>query len=233
MSHPPQADPESATHPAPSDMNRDDLVSALRWGIMSGEYAPNQRLIEVDICERFNATRGAVRLALVLLESEGLVERVPNRGSRVRAISVAEAVEIAELRMVVEALCAAKAAERITDEEIEEFRGIRSAISVSINAGDLDAYGALNRTLHRRILEISAQKTALLTIERLNAQNNRRRFRLTYASGRAAISANEHLAIIDAIVARDPEAAERAMRNHLRIVIGWLQSTEAEQTLSG
>jgi len=205
-----------------------DIAEALRRGIMSGEYAPNQRLIEIDLCERFNARRGAVRAAFLQLEAEGLVERLPNRGSRVRAISVTEAVEISELRMVIEALCAAKAAERITDAEIEEFRRLRAEIIATSAANDLAAYSQLNRTLHHRILEISGQKLALSTLDRLNARNNHRRSRLAYTPGRIAPSAQEHVAIIDAIVARDPEAAERAMRVHMRIVIEWLVETERE-----
>ena len=209
------------------DTTRKDLVTALRRGIMSGEYSPNQRLIEIDICEQFHARRAIVREAFLQLEIEGLVERVQNRGSRVRAISVTEAVELSELRMVIEALCARKAAERITDEQIAEFQELRTSITTAIAASDLAIYSQLNRNLHQRIMEISGQKTEQHTLERLNARNNHRR-RLPYASGRATISAKEHIAIIGAIVARDPDAAERTMREHLRIVISWLLDADTD-----
>ena len=73
---------------------------------------PNQRLVEADLSDQFEASRASVRAALAELTNEGLVERVQNRGARVRAVSLAEAVEITEVRMVVEGLCATKAAER-------------------------------------------------------------------------------------------------------------------------
>ena len=76
------------------------LVAALRDAIVDGEFAPNQRLVEADLSERFGASRGNVRSALLELTAEGLVERVQNRGARVRAISLTEAIEITEVRMV-------------------------------------------------------------------------------------------------------------------------------------
>jgi len=86
------------------------VVEALRDAIVDGEFAPNQRLVEADLSERFGASRGSIRTALLELGAEGLVERVQNRGARVRAVSLAEAIEITEVRMVLEGLCAAKAA---------------------------------------------------------------------------------------------------------------------------
>ena len=90
------------------------MVADIRDAIVHGDFAPNQRLVEADLSEQFGASRATVRSALVELANEGLVERVQNRGARVRAVSLAEAIEISEVRMVVEGLCAAKAAERIT-----------------------------------------------------------------------------------------------------------------------
>lgn len=209
----------SAAPPVP------ELAALIRAGIIAGEYAPNQRLIEVDICERFGVKRPAVRDALLQLENEGLVERVPNRGSRVRSISVAEAIEIAELRMVIEGLCASRAASRISPSEIEEFGRLRAAMLVAVDSGDLGEYQQLNRTLHERVGEISGQATALSMLGRLTAQNNRR-FRLPYGRDRAAISVREHVAVIDAIVDRDPAAAETAMRQHLQILIDWLTESD-------
>src|SRR5213078_2286572 len=91
---------------------RRSAVAAIRDAIVHGEFVPNQRLVEADLSEQFEASRATVRSALVELANEGLVERVQNRGARVRAVSLAEAIEITEVRMALEGLCAAKAAER-------------------------------------------------------------------------------------------------------------------------
>ena len=119
------------------------VVDAIRDAIADGEFAANQRLIESDLSERFGASRGNVRTALVQLSSEGLVERMPNRGARVRAVSLAEAIEITEVRMALEGLCAAKATERLTDEDREQLRGIGAAMQDAVAAGDLLGYSDL------------------------------------------------------------------------------------------
>lgn len=203
-----------------------ELTSLIRDAIVGGEFAPNQRLIEADLSLTFRASRASVRTALFELANDGLIDRLPNRGSRVRAISLDEAIEILEVRIGVEGLCARKAAEQITDEQIEEFRSLRSALVESVDIGDLLEYSRLNQLLDRRIREISNHHTAVGIIDRLRAQSVRHQFRLAFKPGRAAISAPEHVAIIDAVIARDHDAAERATRVHLVSVIGALRTLD-------
>lgn len=202
---------------------RADLTSLLREAIVSGEYAPNQRLIEADLSAAYGASRAAVRTALLELASEGLVDRLPNRGSRVRAIPLEEAIEILEVRMSLEGLCAAKAALHLTDEQATELTELRGQILAAAES-DLFEYSRLNQLLDRRIREIAAHPTAVAILERLRAQGVRHQFRLAFHPGRAAVSAPEHAAIIDAIVARDPERAEAETRRHLGSVIEALRS---------
>jgi DNA-binding GntR family transcriptional regulator len=144
---------------------------------------------------------------------------VQNRGARVRAVSLAEAVEISEVRMVLESLCAAKAAERVTSDEVEELRAIGDGMRAAVAAGDVLGYSRLNQELHRRVREISGQQTARGVLERLRAQSVRHQFKLAMRAGRPNVSLPEHLAIIEAICANDPVAAESAARAHLRSVI--------------
>lgn len=203
-----------------------ELTSLIREAIVGGEFAPNQRLIEADLSLTFRASRASVRTALFELANDGLIDRLPNRGSRVRAISVDEAIEILEVRIGVEGLCARKAAEQITDEQIEEFRSLRRDILASVEVGDLLEYSRLNQLLDRRIREISNHHTAVEIINRLRAQSVRHQFRLAFKPGRAAISAPEHVAIIDAVIARDHHAAELATRMHLVSVIGALRALD-------
>ena len=98
-----------------------------------------QRLVEADLCEDFDASRFAVRAALQSLEADGLVERQRNRGARIREISLEEAVEITEVRMVVEGLVARRAAERVTDAQAATLREIGTAMRVAVASGDVRA----------------------------------------------------------------------------------------------
>ncbi|WP_197353395.1 GntR family transcriptional regulator [Streptomyces bathyalis] len=202
------------------------LVEAIREAIIRGEFVPNQRLVEADLSTQFEASRASVRSALLELTNEGLVERIQNRGARVRAVSLDEAVEISEVRMVLEGLCAAKAATAVTGEEIRELRSIGSSMREAVADGDLLGYSSLNQQLHRRVREIGGQRTASRMLERLRGQNVRHQFRLAMHPGRPTVSLPEHLAIIDAICTHDAEAAEAAARTHLRSVIKALKEVD-------
>ncbi|MEV0614121.1 GntR family transcriptional regulator [Nonomuraea sp. NPDC050404] len=201
------------------------LTDRLRAAILGGDFVPNQRLVEADVCEQFGAARAAVREAFKELAGEGLVEILRNKGARVRAISKAEAVEITEVRMVLEGLSAAKAAERVTPEQAGRLREIVADMRTAVEAGDLDRYSELNAALHAKVREIAGHRTSAAIIERLGAQVVRHKFRLARQPGRAAVSLPQHELIVAAIVARDPEAAQTAMRQHLRSVAKALQST--------
>jgi DNA-binding GntR family transcriptional regulator len=157
------------------------VVVEIREAIVRGDFVPNQRLVEADLSEQFAASRATVRSALVELANEGLVERVQNRGARVRAVSLAEAVEISEVRMVLEGLCAAKAAEHVTREEAKQLKAIGRKMRAAVSSGDVLGYSQLNQELHRRVREISGQQTAQDILERLRAQSVRHQFKLAMA----------------------------------------------------
>jgi DNA-binding GntR family transcriptional regulator len=194
----------------------------LRRAILAGDMVPGQRLVEEELAAMTGVTRASVRAALFDLTAEGLVERIPNRGARVRAITAAEAVAITECRMVLEGLCAAKAAEQITGEQAARLAGLGTQMRRAVAAGEPLQYSALNRELHRLIGEYSGQTVATSLLERLNGQLVRHQFRLSLRPGRPQESLPEHLAIIAAITSRQPAEAEQATRRHLRSVIAAL-----------
>lgn len=203
-----------------------ELAERIRAAIVAGDFAPGQRLVEAELSEMFNTTRGVVRSALVDLSHQGIVERIANRGARVRAVSVEEAIAITEVRMVVEGLCAAKAAERITDEEIANLRDLGRRMEEAVRAGEVLTYSQLNTALHDRIRELCAQGVAAEVLDNLRARNVRHAFRLALRPGRPQVSLPEHLAIIDELCARSPEGAERAVRRHIASVITALRESD-------
>lgn len=211
--------------PAADPKPHDVAVEQLRSGILSGDYVPGQRLVETDLGTSFGVSRGAVRTALLHLEHEGLVERVPHRGARVRAVSVDEAVAITEVRMVVEGLCAAKAAEHATDVDVRDLREIGSRMQDAVRLGDIVGYSELNTALHDRLRIMSRQVVATEVLSLLLARNVRHQFRLAFRPGRPQRSLPEHLALIDEVCARNPAAADRAARRHVASVIEALRAS--------
>jgi DNA-binding GntR family transcriptional regulator len=210
--------------PRTGEPARTHAFATLRQAILSGDLAPGQRLVEEDLAGTLGVTRQSLRAALLDLAAEGLVERIPNRGARVRVVSTDEAVAITECRMALEALCAAKAAARITDDEAAQLRELGDNLRRSVADGNPLKYSELNRELHRRVGVISGQQVAVGLLERLHGQLVRHQFQLALRPGRPEVSLAEHLAILCAVADRKPEDAERAVRAHLASVIGALQT---------
>jgi len=208
----------SSTQPSAAATRSDSLTDRLRRDIVSGRLVPHQRLVEADVAEEHDASRGDVRLALNELVTEGLVERIPNRGARVRKVSVQEAIEITEVRAAVESLCARKAAEKITTEQAEQLQEIGALMSAAVERGARDEYSSLNRRLHTMIIDIADQQIAAQTIQRLRGQAIHYHFQLSSQPDRPRVSLPQHLEVIEALCARDPNRAAVAMQAHLESV---------------
>lgn len=209
--------------PSSGEQAKQHALGELRQAILQGEMAPAQRLVEDELAEQFGVTRASIRAALLELASEGLVERIRNRGSRVRMVTKEEAVAITECRMVLEGLCAAKVAAGATEEQLAELAATGTAMAKAVADGEPMTYSELNHRLHALIREFSGQQTAVGLLERLNGQLVRHQFQLALRPGRPQKSLGEHLAVIEAITARDPQAAEAAARAHLGSVIDALR----------
>ena len=210
----------------------DDGYLRLREAIVRGELAPNQRLVEADMSSEYGMPRAAVRTALVRLEHEGLVERKPHRGARVRLVSQAEAVEILEARAALEGLAARQAALNLTRAGASELRGILERQGAALDKQDLLGASDVNAELHAKIVELSGHATAQRLIRALNSQMVRFQFRTILIPGRPSQSIEEHTAIVDALTDGQPEAAERAMRRHLNQVAKALHASQRERPAS-
>jgi DNA-binding GntR family transcriptional regulator len=209
---------------------RPAVTEALRTAIIEGEYAPRQRLVEVDLCERFGTSRFIIRSALQDLSAQGLVEFQRHRGARVREIPLDEAIEITEVRILLEGHLAARAAERVTKAQAAMLRGIVKDMRSAVDRSELLRYSELNGGLHAAIRDIAAHETSARLLRQLRDQTVRHQFSLSLVPGRPAVSLPQHEAIVAAIVAREPAEAERAMHHHLKGVIEALRALAAAAT---
>lgn len=203
----------------------DEVYRLLHQAILRGQYLPNERLIELDLSEAYGVGRAAIRTALARLELEGLVEREPNRGARVRAISGVEAVEMLEARTALEGLVARYAALRANEQDVTALRALDQEMLARLAGDDLVGFSELNTRFHDELQRIAGHATITRLLERLSAQNVLFQYRMLLTPGRAPQSLNEHRAIVDAIAAHDGVAAERAMRAHLEQAVAALRRT--------
>ena len=195
-----------------------ELTERLRGDILSGDFPPGTRLVELQLTERYGVGRAAVRSAIVELSAEGLVVHEANRGATVRRITAEVAIEIAQARAVLEGLLARRAAEVADDGERTELQGVIADMERAVERRDQATYSELNRVLHRRIREVSRQAVVSELVANLRHRGAHQEFQLSLQPGRSDVSLPQHRAIVDAIVAGDGVAAERAMHAHLESV---------------
>jgi len=202
----------------------EDYVARLREAITSGQFMPNERLVEKDLVQLLGTNRVYVRTALARLEQEGLVVREPNRGARVRLVSEQDAIEIVETRAVLEGLTARHAALNATVEDIAVLRAIMDELNRYYEAGDLLRYASVNVQLHQAIIRVSKHTLASKLIAMLKSQSVSFQYRSILEPGRGEASLQEHAAILAALEAKDPERAEEAMRTHLNHAVEALRN---------
>src|ERR1700686_1856140 len=132
----------------------------LREAIASGQFHPNERLVEASVATRLGVGRTAVRAALVRLDQEGLVTLEPNRGARVRLISDREALEIEEVRATLEAMLPRGPATRATPADLRDLRQVVVEMRHRVQKGDAIGYSDLNARFHQRIWAAADHATA-------------------------------------------------------------------------
>ena len=187
----------------------------LREAIASGQFHPNERLVEATVATRLGVGRTAVRAALVRLDQEGLVTLELNRGARVRLISDREALEIEEVRATLEAMLARRAASRATPTDLRELRQVVVEMRQRVDKKDAIGYSDLNARFHQRIWAAADHATASRLVGSLKSQSIRLQYQTILRPGRTERSLREHEAIFNALKAHDPDGAEEAMLAHL------------------
>jgi DNA-binding GntR family transcriptional regulator len=206
----------------------------LREAIVGGRFQPNERLVETDLARTLGAGRTTIRAALVRLDQEGLVQRTPNRGARVRLVSDREALEIEQVRAALEQLVVREAACRATARDLAGLRAELRRMHERVEEGDPLGYSELNASFHERIWAIADNRVASALLTTLKSQGIRFQYRTILQPGRPLRSLREHEAIVEALASGDPDASEAMMRQHLARVVETLRvSIERQVGSSG
>jgi phosphonate utilization transcriptional regulator len=183
--------------------------------ILSGEIAPGAKLTETWLAAKLGISRGPIREAFRRLEEAGLVRQEKNRGVFVRDIPLDEAVEIFDLRAAMDELVGRRLAESITPEQLKTVRGIVDRMEQAAKAGDADAYHLLNLQFHDTLVQLAGNRKLAAIYRKLVKELALFRRRNLLDHGVLPHSAAEHRQILKAIASGDPEAAGRAMFEHV------------------
>jgi phosphonate utilization transcriptional regulator len=209
----------SPAHPTIALLQSSSLTTVvqqeLERRIVQGELPPGAKLIEAALAEELGVSRGPVREAFRMLEETGLVRQEKNRGVFVRSIPLDEALEIYELRAMMEEAVGRRLADGITPEQLRQVRAMVDAMERAVKAGDADGYHLLNLEFHDTLVAFAGNRKLIALYRRLINQLSLFR-RLNLAdSNQLPQSASEHRAIVKAIASGDAEAAGRALRLHV------------------
>jgi DNA-binding GntR family transcriptional regulator len=188
----------------------------VRERIRQGRLVPGQRLVEADIVAATGASRSRVREALRRLEAEGLVTIEEFRGASVKRLGPDEVRQIYEARMALEGLAAAECARRADAALRERLQQIQSELNAGEHAGDHDRFARLNEAWHGSIIIGSGNQYVAQFLTRLTVPIYRLVFATFYTAERIAAANADHRVITAAIVEGRADAAERAMRAHIR-----------------
>jgi DNA-binding GntR family transcriptional regulator len=187
---------------------------AIRQAILSGTYAPGQRLSEVEIGAALRISRGPVREAIRALASEGLLELVPHRGPAVRRFTYDEFRELYEVRQALEGFAARLAAQRATRDDVTLLRHILRRVFEAAGSAEPPPYD-LSFDFHLNVLRIARSAQLQTFTSAVDARLRLARSHSGHIPARARESFREHTGIVDALEASDAESAERLMREHL------------------
>ncbi len=196
----------------------DEAFDCLQTAIVKGDLVPGEKIGEVELCSRFNLTRGPLREALGRLESRGLLVRRPHAGVKVVSVSADELMELYRIREIMEGLAARQAAERMTDEEIADLQATLDSHEQMIEQARGQAYYQAegDYDFHHRIATGSRNaKLAQMLLGDLYYMVRMYRYRLSTSSGRPHMALGEHRRIAEAIAQRDGELAEFLMKRHI------------------
>lgn len=187
----------------------------IRNMLRARRLVPGQRLVEVEIIRQTGASRAKVREAFQRLEAEGLVEIEEFRGASVRTASLDEVKLVYRTRGVLEGASAADCARNASPDLLARLVEVTEQIEQCVADSHGERFGPLNAQWHSLIMEGAGNFVLKGLVQRLTTPLHHLLFEVFYNSERLTAAAADHRVILAAIQARDADAAEKAMRQHV------------------
>jgi DNA-binding GntR family transcriptional regulator len=145
----------------------DVIAKCLEEDIVLGRLSPRERLIEQELCQRFNTHRADVRLALFELEKKGIIHRIPNRGAMVRALTPKEVMEIYAVREELEVMAVRILPFPVAASDRNALEELQRKHAAAVDAGDMLTVFYSNLHFHRTLFGLCRNSCLIATIEQL------------------------------------------------------------------
>ena len=194
---------------------RERILTALRDAILSGEFKPGQTLIETELASQLGVSRAPLREALQILNSEGLVETVPYRGTTVRRLTQKDIEEIYSLRSVLESFAVRRLIAQNEAETIVPLRELYVAMLAAADENDIRRVNMIDRDFHDTLIDLSEHSM-------LQASWNMVAVRIRQVMALRNMSNNDlrqvalnHLPLLEALEQGDAEKAVAIIEKHV------------------
>jgi DNA-binding GntR family transcriptional regulator len=183
--------------------------------ILSGSFAPGERINENKLASELGTSRGPIREAIRALEGSGLIVSVRNRGSFIRRLSVQEVREVYEIRSALFGLAGKLLAERVTADQLQRLNRFVADMEEASSQRNFEAYYPLNLAFHEFIVDSAGNAMLAQQYRSLVKKLHLFRARSLVQGGGLAVSNEEHREMLSAIAARDPAWAHEAHWRHV------------------
>lgn len=203
------------------------VADRLRKRIYDHQLRAGDAVDEKALCRTFGISRTPLREALKVLHSEGLVELVPNRGCFVKGVDLDELRDLFPVMAVLEGLCAREAVQRGTAEDLQRLEELHERLERYAASGDIDAYYEDNFRFHQLVQELSRNRWLQRVSTDLRKILRLVRHTQLLVDGRLQRSLEEHRRIMEAFRARDADAVEQCVKEHLSAQLRALEQMES------
>jgi len=196
---------------------KDHIYDVLREAILDMNIYDEDtdlRLDERSMAEQLGISRTPVREALAKLEQEGFVDIQPRKGVFVRRKSLEEVLEMIVVWAALESMAARMATQKASDRELGSLRRLAARYSQDSAGADIEEYSEANIRFHQRILELSRCAMLKSVADGLFVHMHAVRRRAMGESDRPRRSVVDHMGIIQALEAREPDLSARLVREH-------------------
>lgn len=202
--------------PASDASLRNKVFKYIKSQIISGAYGPGETLLESKLADELGVSRTPIREAIRLLEMEGLIETTTKKGAIVLGISQQDVEDIYAIRQLVEGLAARWAAERLSAADLKELQKTYELMEFYAQKHEVEEIAELDNKFHQMIYEAAGSKILYLTLRNLHQYVQIARLKSLSMQNRLPLTLSEHHAILEAFEAKNANAAEKAMTEHVR-----------------
>jgi len=192
----------------------EEVAELLRQRIFERELEPGSWIDEVKLAQEYGISRTPLREALKVLAAEGLVTMKVRRGAYVTEVSEQDLKEVYHLLSLLESDAAGVVAQNATDAQLKELRVLHTELEAA--AKNRTKFFALNEKFHMRLLEFAGNRWRNQMVADLRKVMKLNRHNSLFKKGRVEESLKEHRAVMEALLARDAQAATQRMQAHFR-----------------